>query len=483
MSLPPLARCRFAAVMVLSVTLAGCVGMTMTDLFVTYSERMQPVRLQLQLAHWQEALAQIPDSTPADNNYLLDRLEQGRIAFLSQNWAASQKALDLAVQQQAWLDAQAEYRLSRGLQQAGALLSNDQAIGYVAPDYEQALLHHYQALNYLFQNKTQDALVEIRLANQVQEKALVRRDSELQQAREEAQAQGLADALALAERGLPEMTGPEGAFKGKVQSGYTFYLSALLYEATGGLNDAYVDYRRAFELTPDSLVLQKDLLRITARMGLQAQHAAYAKQFAMPTSSSTGRAANAKSGQIVLLLEQGLLTPMSEFFLPLPIATSQGEFRTFTLALPWYSGPPAQFLPLGLVVDGEHQQTHALMSMHALAAHSLQERLPGVLTRQLLRLAAKESVRREAAKGGGDLGNILVGIYNTLSEHADTRAWSTLPQSVGVWRAEVAPGQHALALGSGSPVQLSVPVTAGQITLVWVQQQGANVTTVIKPLS
>ena len=473
---------RFAVVMVFSGSLSGCIGMALSDLFVTYSERMQPIRTQLQLAHWQEALAQIPDSTPADNNYLLDRLEQGRIAFLSQNWAASQKALALASEQQAWLNEQAEYRVSRGLQQAGSLLTNDQAIGYQAPDYEQALLHHYQALNYLFQDKSEDALVEIRKANQVQEQALARRDQEFQQAREEAQAQGLGEALALAERGLPEMTGPEGAFKGKVLSGYTLYLSALIYEATGDVNDAYVDYRRAFELTPDSQVLQRDLLRITAQMGLTEQHAAYAKQFAMP-ATATGKGSKAGTGQIVLLQEQGLLTPMSEVFLPLPIATSSGEFRTFTLALPYYPSQSAQFIPLGLVIDGEPRQTHSLMSLHALAAHSLQERLPALLTRQVLRLAAKEGIRREAAKGAGDVGNILVGIYNTLSEHADTRAWSSLPQSVGVWRADVAPGSHALALlGAGSPVQLTVPVTSGKITLVWVVQLGANVTARVKTL-
>ncbi|MGL4205984.1 MAG: COG3014 family protein [Aeromonadaceae bacterium] len=467
--------------MVLSGSLSGCVGMAMSDLFVTYSERMQPVRTQLQLGHWQEALAKIPDSTPTDNNYLLDRLEQGRIAFLGQKWVASQQALDLAAKQQAWLDEQAEYRLSRGLQQAGSLLTNDQAIGYQPPDYEQALLHHYQALNYLFQDKSEDALVEIRKANQVQEQALARRDKELQQAREEAQAQGLGEALSLAERGLPEMTGPEGAFKGKVQSGYTFYLSALLYEATGNLNDAYVDYRRAFELTPDSQVLQKDLLRITARMGLVDQHAAYAKQFAMP-AVDLSKGGKAQTGQIVIFQEQGLLTPISEFFLPLPIATSGGDFRTFTIALPYYPGQSANFLPLGVVLDGERQQTQPLMSLHTLAAHSLQERLPALLTRQLLRLAAKERMRREAAKGGGDLGNILVGIYNTLSEHADTRAWSSLPESVGIWRTEVAAGSHALALGAGNPVQLNIPVTAGKITLVWVVQLGANTTAVVKTL-
>ena len=78
------------------------------------------------------------------------------------------------------------------------------------------------------------------------------------------------------------------------------------------------------------------------------------------------------------------------------------------------------------------EQTSELVRLEALAAKDLQERLPGMLTRQALRLVAKEQVRRTAAKEG-DVGNILVGIFNTLSERADTRSWLTLPAQASSW--------------------------------------------------
>ena len=167
-------------VVALSSVLSGCVGMRFADLWTSYSEQIQPERLQAQLGQYREASAAIPASTPSDNNFLLDSLESGRLAFLAGDWAASEQVLSTASTQLDWLEQQAQYRISHGLEQASALFSNDQAISYTPADYEQALLHHYQALNYLFLNKDDDALVEIRKANQVQERALARRNEALQ---------------------------------------------------------------------------------------------------------------------------------------------------------------------------------------------------------------------------------------------------------------------------------------------------------------
>ena len=129
-----------ALVVAVGGILIGCASVG--ALFVSYSDTMKPMRQQLQLGQWSEALAAIPESTAKDNNYVLDRLQQGRIAFLLGDWKTSQRNLAAAATELNWLDQQAEFRVSDGLQQAGSLLSNDQTIAYQAPDYEQTLLHH-----------------------------------------------------------------------------------------------------------------------------------------------------------------------------------------------------------------------------------------------------------------------------------------------------------------------------------------------------
>ncbi len=129
------------------------------------------------------------------------------------------------------------------------------------------------------------------------------------------------------------------------------------------------------------------------------------------------------------------------------------------------------------------EQTSELVRLEALAAKDLQERLPGMLTRQALRLVAKEQVRRTAAKEGGDVGNILVGIFNTLSERADTRSWLTLPAQAASWQGMLPAGDVNLTLGAGAAQrQLPLTIHQGRTTLVWVQRLGAGLTTRVMPL-
>ena len=136
-----------------------------------------------------------------------------------------------------------------------------------------------------------------------------------------------------------------------------------------------------------------------------------------------------------------------------------------------------------LAVGKRVEQTSELVRLEALAAKDLQERLPGMLTRQALRLVTKEQVRRTAAKEGGDVGNILVGIFNTLSERADTRSWLTLPAEASSWQEMLPAGEVQLQLGAGSAMRtLPLTVHGGRTTLVWVQRLGNRLTTRVMPL-
>ena len=153
------------------------------------------------------------------------------------------------------------------------------------------------------------------------------------------------------------------------------------------------------------------------------------------------------------------------------------------MAVPYYDNRASQTGPLVISVGKRIEQTSELVRLEALAAKDLQERLPGMLTRQALRLVAKEQLRRTAAKEGGDVGNILVGIFNTLSERADTRSWLTLPAQASSWQGMLPAGEVQLTLGAGSAMrQLPLTIHGGRTTLVWVQRLGAGLTTRVMPL-
>ena len=323
------------------------------------------------------------------------------------------------------------------------------------------------------------ALVEVRRANQVQEQALKRRADEVRKAKdesEEAEAEG--EMRQLMSRGAPDLDRLIGKVKNGFQNAYTFYFSAVLYEAAGDLNDAWVDYQRGYQIAPDNRSLQDALLRLARLRGSPDE--------IRETEKKVGRKAPplAKDqGQLVVLFEDGLIPARRELFLPLPISTSSGDFRTFTVAIPYYDNRASDTGPLTVAVGKRVEQTSELVRLEALAAKDLQERLPGMLTRQALRLVAKEQMRRTAAKEGGDVGNILVGIFNTLSERADTRSWLTLPAQASSWQGMVPTGDINLTLGAGAAQrQLPLTIHKGRTTLVWVQRLGAGLTTRVMPL-
>lgn len=458
--------------------LGGCAS-RWQDLFVSYSDQMVPLRNQLLLGHAAEALPKVRESTPGDDTYVLDQLEKGRIAWLAGQDGVSKQGFAAADSRLAWEESQAKYRLSQGLAQAGSLLTNDQTMAYRAPDYERTMLHHYLALNYLQRGDAEGALVEVRRANQVQERALKARADEVRKAKEkseESEADG--EMRQLMSRGAPELDRLIGRVKNGFQNAYTFYFSGVLYEAAGDLNDAWVDYQRGYQIAPDNQSLQDALLRLARLRGSADE--------LKETEKKVGRKAPplAKDqGQLVVLFEDGLIPARREIFLPLPISTSSGDFRTFTVAVPYYDNRASDTGPLTVSVDKQAGRTSSLVRLESLAAKDLQERLPGMLTRQALRLVAKEQLRRSAAKEGGDVGNILVGIFNTLSERADTRSWLTLPAEASSWQGMVPAGEVQLQLGAGSAMRtLPLTVHAGRTTLVWVQRLGAGLSTRVMPL-
>ncbi|MFM5557336.1 COG3014 family protein [Aeromonas rivipollensis] len=458
--------------------LGGCAS-RWQDLFVSYSDQMVPLRNQLLLGHAAEALPKVRESTPGDDTYVLDQLERGRIAWLAGQDGVSKQGFAAADSRLAWEESQAKYRLSQGLAQAGSLLTNDQTMAYRTPDYERTMLHHYLALNYLQRGDAEGALVEVRRANQVQERALKVRADEVRKAKEkseEAEADG--EMRQLMSRGAPELDRLIGQVKNGFQNAYTFYFSGVLYEAAGDLNDAWVDYQRGYQIAPDNQSLQDALLRLARLRGSADE--------LKETEKKLGRKAPplAKDqGQLVVLFEDGLIPARREIFLPLPISTSSGDFRTFTVAVPYYDNRASDTGPLTVSVGKQAGRTSSLVRLESLAAKDLQERLPGMLTRQALRLVAKEQLRRSAAKEGGDVGNILVGIFNTLSERADTRSWLTLPAEASSWQGMVPAGEVQLQLGAGSAMRtLPLTVHAGRTTLVWVQRLGAGLSTRVMPL-
>ncbi|OAN18263.1 hypothetical protein A3K86_05040 [Photobacterium jeanii] len=447
-----------AAVFFTVLTLTACANLSAQGLFSHYSIAMSSSHSALEQGQYQAAIDALP-TAPAGE--ILDGMEQGRTRFLAKQYPSSFSAFqgaDVAVKEQ---QSKAVIQISEGFNQVGAVLTNDNMITYQPADYELGFLHLYLALNYIQQRKLESALVEVRRANMVQEAAKKIREAELEKAEQAVRQKGMNNNIGAVLARYPDAGNKLGA----VQNGYLFFLSGVLYEADGDLNNAYIDYKRALAVAPDNIYVAQTVLRLATRLqmidDLQTLQARYGK-YQRPAKDE---------GRVIIFDEQGVVAAKSDWRLPLYWRDNRGQGVIYNLALPYYGNVTTPTLtPLKL--GNTSLQGQQVANVNSMAQQSLSEALPAIITRQALRVVAKNEVRRAAAEGGDDVGNVLANIFNTLTEQPDTRSWQTLPAAIDIYQNDVKAGTQTLTWNGQ---QLDVEVKAGRTTMVWVSRQGNQV--------
>jgi hypothetical protein len=441
--------------------LVGCTSIGVSDLFFGYSQQMKQSRSAQLRGEFVEAEKLVISVNSLHNNYALSKLEKARLQFLDNNWLMSQKSFEVAYKQVKIQEQAAKIQISRGLKKASAVVTNDNAIAYEIPSYEQSMLHSYQALNYLYQDSLEGALVEVRRANLVQERALKTNEAELYKTQEAMNDKGI-NSNKLYEN-YPSMDNLMGNVKNSFQNAYTFYLSGLLYEAGKQPNDAYIDYKRALEIYPNNTYLQQDVLRLAKQLGMYEELSKFEQKFGQYNTVN-----KANSGQIVVIFEQGIVNAKEEAKLNVPIFKTNSNVKFFTFALPVYRGRLSMLTPLNISIDEKSYLSQEIVRLQSLATKDLKDNLPGLVTRQALRLVAKEQLRQNMKKSGGDIGNILASLYNVASEKADTRSWSSLPDNIQIMRLNnIDVGHKKLVISyAGKKEVIDIEVTDNGTTLI-----------------
>nr|WP_211183564.1 adenine DNA methylase [Pseudoalteromonas arctica] len=418
--------------------LSGCSTIGFSDLFSDYATQMMPVRQAIKTNNIDQAQQLLPTNGPSHSNYLLNQLEQARLSNLNNQNEAAKPQYEVVYQQMEIKRQAAKIQVSAGLEQSNALLTNDSVIGYTPAAYEMSMLHSYQALNYIYQHNLEGALVEVRRANKVQTDALT------------ANQDNIDASVKAAQKHYPSMNEVINNVKNGYQNAFTFYLSGLLYQSNKQYDDAYIDYTKALEINPENTYLQQIVLQLAKQQGFDQDFAEYKKRFAEPPKKI------ANSGDVVVLIEQGLVPEKDEFVLRLPIYTSGGDARFYSLAMPVYKDRAYMPTVNKISIGSQILPLSPLVRIEALAAKTLEEQTPARVSRQILRLVAKEKVRAELARSGGDVGNILANLYNLASEQADTRSWLTLPNQISVARAQLTAGDHVLTLANHNDIKFTV---------------------------
>jgi hypothetical protein len=308
--------------------------------------------------------------------------------------------------------------------EAGTLLTSDNIQDYKGEDFENVLISTYLAMNYALLGDFENALVEARRVN----------------------------------RKLYRMVN-EGKRKYK-QSAFARYFSAILYEALGHDEDAYIDYKQAFELEPSFPGLGRDLWRTARASGLREDLPKWDEEFGLTDEDhAQAKALGPKSGkgEIIVIYENGIS----------PIKRPNPEFSELPKFYPRFN-PVRQAVIL--INRSELAKTEILQDIERTAIENLNEKYAGMIAKKLAGVLAKEVIGDQVARRtGNELLGFLTKAYFYLSDQADVRSWNLLPRDLQLARIPVDPGVHevqVVPVGSTALAPKKVEVRAGQKVFV-----------------
>lgn len=369
--------------------------------------------------------------------------------------------------------------------ETAAFLTNDNALPYEGDAYEHVMINVVKALNYAAQSDMTEALVEAR-----------RIDHRLNM--------------------LSDRVKDSSGYR---SDGFARYLSGILYEAAGDLNNAFIDYRNAFEAYeamrgwsrisyPPSL--RADVLCMAEGLGLTTELEGYRKQF--PDVEWKPVSVRRQLAQVVMISYNGRAPRKEDRFIDLPISLNALQLvllnrglsqssgyqnraadsvlyglsgRVVRVALPRLVPQKTQVPFETMMLTDAQGRSHTVRSepaqnLTALAEKTLADRMPAITAKALARAASKFAMAEAATIGaqkaaGRDAGpwvGLLVGFLTkglaVASEEADKRSWQTLPDEIHVARAWVPPGQYRVAIqpsGQGTAVgtaEQSLDLAPGQ---------------------
>lgn len=418
---------------------------------------------------------------------VLYRMDRGMTLHLAGRYQDSNALLDQA-------ESEVEELYTRRVRtEAKAFLVNDTLLPYEGEPYEQVMLNILKALNYAVMGQWNDALVEARridqrlnlLANQAGDKDTYRDDA------------------------------------------FARYLTGILYESTGDLNNAFIAYRKAYDryqsaqpwarVQPPSM-LRTDLLRTSEALGLTQEHEEYKQAF--PGLSWDPAQKLREFAQIVVIGYNGRAPHKEDQFIDLPISLdalrlvlmtkgalgrSNQDTRGAETLLYGLSGRVVRVALPKLVphktgiaheevtaagAGGDYfAKTELMQDISALAAKNLNDRYAQIVRKAVARGAIKyalaEGVGRGARMAASSQGNqsfgpliglLVGGLAHALAigtEESDKRSWRTMPDEIQIARLWVPPGSYQVRVRpvnrSGTPahgVVQSVILQAGETRLL-----------------
>ncbi|MBI3526730.1 MAG: hypothetical protein HY067_02060 [Betaproteobacteria bacterium] len=421
---PSFFRARTAATALLLTMLSGCATFRSYD-----SELTSTINLAA-AGNVDGAIKRLEGNNKLGSKDLLYYLELGELQRLNHRYDESEKAWVAAdAHVQAW-EKTALANPEKLLGSVTSVVLNDKTIPYEGHDYEKVMLTTRLALDHLARGDFETARVDIKRTHEREAVIAELRKKELQKTEEEAKTRGMKTSFKEL-NGYPVQTidSPEiNALKNSYESAFSHYLAGFVYEALGEPSLAAAGYRQAIELQPNHPPLEDALAGLDTRVA--ARDDGYT--------------------DVLFVIESGTAPARRsrQFSLPFPY---RGRLLIVPVSFPVMAPTQPSFMPAQLQIQGEAPiSTTVITSLDLMARKALQEEMPGIMLRGIIRSSSKAIAQYQAGKNDQTgLAAFALAIGSIVTESADERGWRSLPGQIAIARARIRSGEHTLAFGAG----------------------------------
>ena len=330
-----------------------------------------------------------------------------------------------------------------------SVLVNEAITRYKGESFEHVLVNYYKALNYLYLNQNEDALVEAKRIN-------------------------------LQLNNLSDKTIMEG--KLYKADAFAHTLQGFVYERMNDYNNAFIAYRNAIELyekptskrfmgaaLPEQLKI--DLINSASKAGLNAEREEYCAKYNLRFADIQ----DTNKTELLFIWENGLapIKEQKDVFLyavkgvggdlmfsdqsgtiniPFPLPdkhknkpSTLSDLSMVRVAYPRYVDIPLFYSQLLVKHNGKDYIPEMVENVNYIAKENLRESFVKQMTLTVSRIALKKLAESELKKDNEVAGAVL-GIAGALIEKADTRNWQSLPSFISYSRIPVMKGENKLAL-------------------------------------
>lgn len=336
------------------------------------------------------ALQTLEQQKHSTRNALLELLERGLILHNMGRYEDSAKAFLKAEKK---LDEWDYLSLSN---QAKTLVTSDWAGVYKGEYSERLWIHSYQMMNYLLLSDFENAAVEARLA-------------------------------------LKVLDAHEAPLKNDL---FTRALIALSFESIGKYNDAFIEYKKLAEQLPSEKLIARELYWSALRAGVVNE----ADKYRSLLTTRKMKADPEESAEVVLFIAHGVMPQKraADIFIAPDIRVSFPQYPPTEIFKPRY-----HVTSKGAALQFEEVTT----LLPDVARASLNARGKQLFAKEATRASLKHNLAHELKKDNKAAGQLLSLLFLVLEE-ADTRGWSTLPETLSLLRVPLPPGKHSISISA-----------------------------------